>query len=237
MDNRVPGDTELPLREHLSELRNRLFVIIIVVFVVFALIFPFSGDILKIIWDDLLPGMPMIVYSPLEFLITRLTISLIGALALGVPLVIYEAFAFAGRGLYPNEKMFFFKLVPLSFLLFLLGAALAYSIAAPSIFMYTETYAGGIAEPGISLRETFSILTTLVLGFALVFQFPLLVMASIKLGLIRREQVKGKRTLVYGLLLALAFLLPPDMTGVSQLLVAGLLVLLFELGLFVSKFL
>ncbi|HIH44956.1 MAG TPA: twin-arginine translocase subunit TatC [Candidatus Methanoperedenaceae archaeon] len=235
--NGVAGDTELPLREHLAELRNRLLVIIVVVLVVFALIFPFSGDILRMIWDDLLPGMQMIVYSPLEFLITRLTISFTGALALGVPLVVYEAFAFAGRGLYPNEKTFFFKLVPLSFLLFLLGAALAYSIAAPSIFRYTVTYAGGIAEPGISLRETFSILTTLVLGFALIFQFPLLVMASIKLGLIKREQVKGKRAVVYGLLLALAFLLPSDMTGVSQLLVAGMLAVLFELGLFASKFL
>jgi sec-independent protein translocase protein TatC len=59
---------------------------------------------------------------------TEFTFSLVFALFIGIPLMVYELFMFVGKGLYMNEKKFFIRIVPLSFVLFFAGTALAYSV-------------------------------------------------------------------------------------------------------------
>jgi len=66
--------------------------------------FYFSGELFQI-WKQTVPA-PMNIYSPLDLIVTKLALSLMLALFFGIPLIIYEAFMFVGKGLYPNEKRF-----------------------------------------------------------------------------------------------------------------------------------
>ncbi|MDL5504095.1 MAG: twin-arginine translocase subunit TatC, partial [Candidatus Methanoperedens sp.] len=117
--NSVPGDQELPLEEHIKELRSRMLVVIIPIILITFIVFIYSGVLLKLIWDNAIP-VPMTVYSPMELILTRLILSLVTALFIGIPLLVYEGFMFTAKGLYKNEKMFFIKIVPFSFILFVL---------------------------------------------------------------------------------------------------------------------
>src|SRR5574341_769878 len=153
--NTVPGDQEVPLVEHLKELRERIIIASVPIAIITMIAFLFSGKLLVMIWKQTVP-VPMTVYSPMELIITKLTLSLMCALFFGIPLLVYESFKFVGKGLYPNEKSFFIKIVPFSFFLFTAGAALAYFVVIPLIFEYTIFYSIDVAAPQISVIKTIS---------------------------------------------------------------------------------
>lgn len=233
--NSVPGDRELPLEEHLKELSGRILVAIIPVVLITAIVFIYSGNFLKIIWNDLIP-LPMTIYSPMELILTRFKLSLLAALFIGIPLIVYESFMFIAKGLYPQEKKYFIKVIPVSFILFTSGAILAYFVVLPIVFKYTILYSIDVASPQVSVIKTIDTLITLMLGFGVVFQFPLLLISAIKMGLLKRDFFSGKRKFVYGALIALSFYVTPDPTVISEFIVAIVLVLLFEFSLFAAKY-
>ncbi len=233
--NEVPGDQEMPLVEHFKELRERLITAIVPIVITTFIAFLFSGELLQMIWKQTVP-VSMTIYSPMELIITKLSLSLMCALFLGIPLIVYEGFMFVGKGLYSNEKLFFIKVVPLSFILFIIGASLAYFFAVPLIFKYTIFYSSSVAVAQISVIKTIYTITTLVLGFGVVFQFPLLLIFSIKMGILQREALSGKRKMIYSALLVFALFVSPDPSAISELVVAAALVVLFELSLIISKF-
>ncbi len=231
----VPGDKELPLVEHIKELRSRIMTAAIPIALITAIAFLFSGKLLQLIWRQTVP-VPMTIYSPMELILTKLTLSLLVALFIGIPLMVYEGFMFVGKGLYTNEKLFFIKIVPFSFILFLAGAALAFFVAVPLVFKYTILYSIDVASPQISVIKTMYTIITLLVGFGLVFQFPLLLVFAIRMGLVKREYLKGKRAIIYGALIAFALFVSPDPSAISELIVAGMLVILFEFSLIISKY-
>ncbi len=233
--NSVPGDQELPLVEHIKELRSRMVITAVPIIITTAVVFMYSGELLQVIWKHTLP-VPMTIYSPLELIITKLTLSLVCALFIGIPLMVYEAFMFVAKGLYRNEKLFFIKIVPFSFILFSIGAALAYFVAVPLVFRYTILYSTDVAAPQVSLIKAFSTIVTLILGFGIIFQFPLLLIFALKMGLLKVESLRRQRFLVYGALLAFSLFISPDPSALSELIVAGVLVILFEFSLLIARF-
>ncbi len=233
--NAVPGDEELPLDEHFKEMRSRMIIVAIPIVIITSVAFIFSGRLLQLVWNHSVP-VPMTIYSPTDLIVTRLTISLVCALFFGIPLIVYETFMFVGKGLYKHEKSFFIKVVPFSFILFSIGAVLSYFIVIPLVFKYTVFYSIDVATPQVSLIKTINTMITLILGFGIVFQFPLLLIFSIKMGLLKREYLKGKRKIAYSALAAFAFFISPSPDALSELIVAAVLVILFEFSLLIARF-
>ena len=92
------GDEEIPLVEHLSELRRRLVVVLIPFAAVTLLIFPFSNDSLHFLLSNLFHGdMPIFVYSPMEWISVRLTFCFLCALSITIPLLLYEISPLSAR--------------------------------------------------------------------------------------------------------------------------------------------
>lgn len=233
-----PADKDQPLMEHIAELRYRLLVILAGVSIVTAIVFPFSPVLLDMIWSHLVPpGVEMVVYGPWEIITARFTLSLVFALIFGVPLIIYELLIFANPGLFPGERRFFLIVVPFSLILFIIGGLLAYFIVLPLLFKYLIVFAGDVAVAQLSISRTFSVVTTTFVGFGLAFQTPLLVTIAVKMGLVKYKELKEKRLWIYGVLLVFAAFISPDPTAISQLIVASMLVVLFEVSLLIAKFL
>lgn len=239
--NAVPGDNELPVGEHLVELRSRMIKAILPIMVFAGVVFMYSGDLLNLMWRHAVSGgitytLDMNIYSPMELILTKFKISLMFALFLGIPLLMYEIFMFVGKGLYEKEKIFFIKVVPVSFILFTAGAALAYFAVVPLIFKYTIFYSVDVATPQISVIRTVSTIVAMVTGFGLIFQLPLLLVFALKMNIVKLEYLKKKRMIIYGALLAFALFVSPDPSVLSELIVALVLVVLFELSLFIARY-
>ena len=233
-----PSDRELPLGEHLAELRQRLLVIFAGVAIVAAVVFPFSDEIIRIIWGHLIPpSAEMVFYGPWEVVTIRIMLSLICAFVIGVPLLLYETLAFMRPGLYPSERRFLYLIVPFSLILFVSGAAIGYLLVVPTLFKFVIFASSDVAFAQLSINKTFSIVMTTVAGFGLVFQLPLLTVFAVKMGLVKYKSLVERRWLVYSGLLAFAMLATPDPTLFSQLVVGAMLVILFEFSLVIARFL
>jgi sec-independent protein translocase protein TatC len=232
-----PGDRELPLSEHLRELRDRIIVVLAVTIMLMILTFPVSGELLEMIIGHVLPPyVKMTVYEPLELLKVRITISFIVAISIGFPLLVYQAFRFMAPGLYQKEKKFLYALFPFSLGLFIAGNLIAYFITLPLFFGIILGNGASVAVPELSMRETFTIITNFMVGFGVIFQVPLIILMSIKMGLVKRKTLTDGRIAVYGMLIAFAVLVSPDPTMLSQLIVGIVLIILFELSLIIARF-
>jgi sec-independent protein translocase protein TatC len=232
-----PDDREMSLGEHLRELRNRMVIVIGVTLALMAIVFPFSGGLVDAVIAHVVPSYVKITtYAPLELFKTRITICFIVAVCVGFPLLVYEAFRFAAPGLYPAERRFLKVVFPFSLALFIAGASVAYLVTLPLFFGIVIGNGASVATPNLSLGETFGIVTNFMLGFGVVFQVPLVIMLAVRMRLVKRETLVKGRIGVYGLLFAFAMFISPDPTFFSQLIVLAILAALFEVGLFLSKF-
>ena len=232
----VPGDIEEPVVAHLVELRNRLAIVLLWLFLGIMISFPFSDTGMLLIWKKFMSAdLIMTAYSPLEWTFARLKLCLVFSLAISIPQLFYQLYKFAGKGLYPHEKRFFLKVIPASFLLFLFGAAIGYFIILPVMFKYILFYSGDIATAQLSVQNTLSAVTTILAGFGVVFQLPLLVVFAVKMGLVHYSTLKKQRMLIYSAILAFSLFLTPDPTFIAQAVVAVLLGVLFEFSLLLVR--
>lgn len=232
----VPGDTEEPLMAHLLELRNRLAIVLIWLCLGIIIAFPFSAKGMLIVWKEFInTDIYMTAYSPLEWTFARLKLCFVFALGTSIPLLFYQLYRFTGKGLYPHEKRFFLKVIPVSFLLFVFGASIGYFIVLPVMFKYILFYSGDMATAQLSVQDTLSAVTTILSGFGIVFQLPLLVVLAVKMGLVEYQTLKKQRVLVYSVIMAVSLFLSPDPTFIAQIVVAFLLGVLFEFSLLLIR--
>jgi sec-independent protein translocase protein TatC len=232
-----PGDREMSLSEHLRELRDRLVIVLAVTIVLMIAVFPFSAGLADAVIAHAVPSYVRITtYEPLELFKVRINVCFIAAIAIGFPLLVYEAFRFAAPGLYPKEKSFLRVVFPFSLGLFLAGALLAYFVTIPLFFGLVIGHGAGVATPDLSVGQTLGIVTNFVVGLGAVFQVPLVILMAIKMRLVRRQTLASGRIGVYGLLFAFAMFVSPDPTFFSQLIVLAILAALFELSLLLARF-
>jgi sec-independent protein translocase protein TatC len=231
-----PHDREMPLSEHLRELRDRMVIVLGVTLALMALTFPFSSTLVETILGHVVPASATLtVYEPLELLKVRIIVSFLVAVTIGFPLLVYEAFRFAAPGLYQHEKRFVYAVFPFSLVLFVAGSALAYFVTMPLFFDLLFNYEGSLASPELSIGQTFTIVTNFMLGFGVVFQVPLIILLAIRMGLVKRKTLADSRLVVYGLLVGFAVFISPDPSMLSQLIVGVVLILLFELSLLLAR--
>lgn len=232
----LPEDKELPLEEHLRELRNRLVVVIAVIFILAPIVFIKTPNIIEGFKGTLLPDdVLLIVLNPLEYLYMRLLISFVGATLICMPIIIYEVFKFMRPGLYPRERSFFLRVVPVSFFLFAVGGAFSYYLLTPFSVGFLIAYSEDVATPMIVLSRFISFLVFMLLSIGLIFQLPLVVSFLVKGKLVTVEELKDKRKYAYPLLLVGAMALAPDPTPVTPLVIAATLIIVYEISLLLAN--
>jgi len=113
------GDEEASLIEHIGELRSRVLVVVIALLIATVVGFLFSAPMINLIKEMLIPEwVPIISRAPMEILKIRIKASIVLAMFICVPLLIYEAFKFVAPGLYENEKNLVIKTILPSIVLF-----------------------------------------------------------------------------------------------------------------------
>ena len=116
-----------------------------------------------------------------------------------------------------------------------MGASIGYFLVLPIMFKYILFYSGDMATVQLSVQDPLAAVTTILAGFGIVFQLPLLVIFAIKMGLVKYETLKKQRILVYSGIMAFSLFLSPDPTFIAQIVVALLLAVLFEFSLLLVR--
>ena len=224
---------------HLLELRNRLTKILLFVLVIFILLIPFSGQIYNILSIPLLNALPqgseMIaidVASP--FLIPfKLVIYL--SIFIVIPYILYHLWSFIAPGLYSHEKKLIFPLIVSSSILFYLGAAFAYFVVFPLIFVFFIGIAPTDVAVMTDIGRYLDFVIALFFAFGFSIEVPIISVLLITSGITTKDKLMSKRPyIIVGAFTLGMFLTPPDV--ISQILLALPMWLLYELGLYSSKF-
>jgi sec-independent protein translocase protein TatC len=232
--------SKAPLIEHLIELRTRLIHALIGVGIGFVICFYFATAIYNLlVWPyQVARGegqkIEMIYTAPHEFFFTKLKLALFGAVFLAFPIIAYQIYKFVAPGLYRNEKDAFRPYLLWTFLLFILGALVVYFIVMPLAMMFflSMEQTGGQVEIHLQAKvsEYLSLIMTLILGFGIMFQLPVVVTLLAQAGIVNGQQLRSFRRYAIVAITAVAGVLsPPD--PFSMIAMALPTILLYEIGI------
>lgn len=222
--------------EYLDEIRQRVYSLVIFFALFFLIGFTFAGKIVGFIVSNLsIPNVSIVTTSPFQFINLSMNIGLAIALVMVLPLLLYHIYSFLRDGLNLTEKRFFFKLLPISVFLFVVGFIYGFVI-----MYYAFNYIAGI-NIGLGIKNVWDIdkfisqitVTAALLG--LIFQFPLVLSFLVKTKVVSTIFLKQKRRIAYAFIFVGVALLPPT-DGLSLLIMSLPLVLIYELTIFINYF-
>lgn len=239
MTQEANSKEETPLTgflSHLLELRDRLLRMAMVTGVVFIALFPFAQDLYHWLAGPVLAqGQNMIATGPIAPIFVPYKVALLTAFLISLPYIFYQVWAFVAPGLYKHEKRLIVPLLSSSVALFYVGIAFAYFLLLPMVFKVVQvmTPVGVDAIPDISAYLDFVMMIFIAFGFG--FEMPIATILVVSTGMISAKDLAKKRPyVIVGAFIVGMLLTPPDV--VSQLMLAIPMWLLFEIGLFLSKY-
>jgi sec-independent protein translocase protein TatC len=238
-------DREMPLLEHLLELRTRLMYSGLAVLVAFVVAYFFSDEIYWFLARPLARAQaaagetdPKMVYTALtEFFFTRVRIAFWAGFFLAFPVVASQLWLFIAPGLYRNEKEAFLPFLLATPVLFFAGGAFAYYVVFPvawAFFLSFQTPTGGGGVPIEFLPkvgEYLDIVMKLIFAFGVAFEMPVALTLLGRVGILTSDMLRqGRRYAIVLIFIVAAVLTPPDVF--SQCSLALPMLLLYEISIF-----
>lgn len=233
------SDQPMPLVAHLTELRDRLLRSLLAVLIVFIGLFPFANDIYTFVSRPLraiLPnGASMIATEVASPFLTPFKLSLVLAIFIAVPYLLYQVWSFIAPGMYRHEKRLAIPLLVSSVALFYAGVAFAYFAVFPLIFAFFTSVGPEDITIMTDINSYLDFVLKLFFAFGLAFEIPIAAVILIWAGITTPEALARKRPyIIVGCFVFGMLLTPPDV--ISQSLLAIPMWLLFELGVFFGRF-
>jgi len=235
------SSTQETFVSHLIELRQRVVHALIAFLVVFVAIFlwPGAAPIYDFLAAPLMKALPegakMIATGVVTPFLVPMKVTALVAFMIALPYLLYQAWAFVAPGLYDHEKKLVLPVVVASTVLFLLGVAFCYYFVFGKVFAFINEFAPKSITPAPDIEAYFSFVITMFLAFGITFEIPIVVMVLVRFGVVSLERLRDARPyVIVGAFVVSAIITPPDV--LSQFLLAVPMCLLYEAGLFLSRF-
>lgn len=237
-----PGNGE-PLAEgtlisHLLELRGRLLRSVIAVAICFVPLAFFQNDLFTLVARPLIAKLPadtsLIATSVVAPFMAPFKLSIIIAVFIAMPFILYQIWSFVAPGLYKHERRFAAPLLISSIVLFYAGVAFAYYIVFPLMFQFLASTTPMGVKMMTDISNYLDFVLLLFFAFGLAFEMPVAVVLLTVTGLVRLETLKRNRGyVVLGIFVVAAFLTPPD--AISQSFMAAPMYVLYEAGIILAS--
>lgn len=167
---------------------------------------------------------------------THMLSSLIIAVVIAVPYLLYEAWMFIRPALYPNEKKNVGKIFLSSSFLFYIGAAISYFVVFPFTLRFLGTYqVSDIVVNQISIQSYMNTLALLVLFMGLAFELPVVMYLLSQIGVVNKSMLRNVRKYAFVAVLTLAAIITPTTDPFTMMIVAAPIYLLYEFSIVVCK--
>jgi len=226
-------DEPIPLLTHLEELKKRLIYSLAAVAVCGFAVYP-AVDI--IIRDLARPVGTFIFTGPVEAFWTRFKLAFFLGLFVSMPFVLFQFWSFIERGLMPKEKHMAGRITAISVLLFATGASFCYFLILPVGVRFLLAYGSDVLVPMISISRYLSFVFAMVFAFGCIFELPLAIGFLAKAGILKSGTLRRQRRFIIVFIFIAAAALTPGPDVFSQVLMALPLLVLFETGIMVARF-
>ena len=229
---------KLPLVQHLIELRRSLLRSVIAIVVFFVVLFPFADEVYNFIAAPIvqaIPGSNLIAIGVISPFLTPLKMSLILAVYIAMPYLLYQLWMFIAPALYRHEKRLVLPLVVSSTLLFYAGLVFSFYIVFPVIFGFLAGVGPDSVNFAPDIQYYLDFILKVSFAFGVAFEVPVVTILLIIFGVTTPQKLKKNRSyIIVGSFVIGMILTPPDV--ISQFLIAIPIWLLFEAGLIFSSF-
>ena len=238
-DDNAPGIQETFI-SHLIELRTRLVrasAVVLVVFIVLFAVWPGAAAVYDFLAQPMMNALPegskMIATGVITPFMVPMKVTMMLALMISLPWVLYQAWAFVAPGLYTHEKRLVAPLIISSSALFMLGVAFCYYFVFGTVFKFINEFAPKSISVAPDIENYLDFVLTMCLAFGLTFEVPIVVIVLVRMGVVTLEKLKSIRPyVIVGAFVIAAIVTPPDV--MSQLFLAIPLCLLYEVGLLLA---
>ena len=228
------------LRVHLTELRRRLTWSAVVVFLATVLAFIFHQQILQILmapagnFTELPQNKP--VYTELtEFIGIAMKASLFVGVFGSLPFLLWQMVMFSSPGLNPTEKRYLYSLMPITILVFLAGSAFGYFMLFPPAVKFLLTFGSNVATPMIRIGNYINLMLSLLFWMGIVFELPIILFFLSRIGVVSPEFLAKNRRWAIVISFVLGAIITPTLDPINQAFVAGPIIVLYEVGVQLSK--
>lgn len=227
-------DRPMTIIEHLEELRRRLLIAFAALGAGTAVGFLFVDRVLDFLIRQLQVER-VVFFAPAEALFIRIKVALLIGVFIGLPVILYQLWAFIGVGLTHIERRAVIGLLPPSMVLFLLGASFGLFVIMPVGVRVLLSYQTETLQPMLAVGPALSFLMAFVLAFGFVFQIPIVIVFLARLGLVSPATLaSGRRYAIVGIVI-LSAVLTPGTDVVSQMLMAVPTYALYEISIWLAR--
>ena len=231
----VSHEDRLTLIEHLDELRTRIIVCLLAFAVGFGLCFWQDEEVFDILNSPLPEGFKPITFGVTEPFLTTITVSAYAGLALALPVILYQVYAFVLPAFSPNEKRVALPILLMVPVLFAGGIAFGYFIVLDRAVEFLLNFNEEQFNIQVRARDYYSFVAFMLLAMGLMFQVPMAILAVTRVGLVTPRQLREWRRYAYFIIVVVAALLP-TVDPVSLALEVIPLAILFELSIVLAQF-
>jgi len=229
-------ESRMSFMEHLGELRTRLLRSLLALLVGLGIALPFSQQIMDYLAKPARDTNHNLVFLSLtEAFWVQMKIGLIVGLFVASPAVLWQIWRFISPGLHVHEKKYAAPFVIIGTLLFVGGGAFSLKVVTPFAIQFLLSYERPGLQAMISIGNYIDFLLKFTLAFGAVFELPLVITILARLGVVTPAMLaKNRKYAILGAFIAGAVLTPtPDMF--NQTLMAGPLILLYEVGIICAR--
>jgi sec-independent protein translocase protein TatC len=254
MTKRSADEGRMTLVEHLTELRRRLLVSVLVVAVCALIVFVFYDRILHFLSSPYeratlgktacggsvaTPGHPatgckLIATSPLEPFLVRMKVATYGGIALSVPFVFWQIWRFVTPGLRSNERRYGIAFLAAIAVLFVLGGVVAWFTVQKALDFLLGA-GGSSIQPFISADKYLTLLALMIAAFGVAFEFPVLIVFLLLVRIVNTRQLRHiRRWMIVGIV-TFAAIITPSQDPFSLLLMAIPMYLFYEIAIVIGR--
>lgn len=224
-------EATMTLVEHLDELRRRIIVIAIAIGLGSVAGFLLADALIALLRQPLPDeGASLIQTSVGEAFGVRLQLALMTGVALAMPVILYEAWAFVTPGLTRSERRLVWPLLGVAILLFAGGLALGYVLIPVAIGFLLDFSLEGV-PPLLGLGEYVGFMTTFLIAFGLALQFPVVLYVLARIGILSYDFLARRRRYVILLIVLFAIVITPGDIVIGSFSLAVVMYGLFEITL------
>jgi sec-independent protein translocase protein TatC len=225
----------MSLVDHLGELRTRLVRSIIAVAVGSAVGFYFAPTIRNVLMSPLPDGAEHLqILDPGGGFAIALRISLVTGIILAMPVLLYQLWAFVSPGLTANERRILRPWIPLALFFFGLGVAIAW-VVLPFAIGFLLSFTDDRLVANLAAAPYFDFVTTMFLAFGLIMEFPIVLYALSRVGIVTSARLTSARRIVVLAIAVFAAVATPGGDVISPIVLGGTMYILFELTVFAIR--
>jgi sec-independent protein translocase protein TatC len=218
----------MTLVEHLEELRRRLIVIVLSVLGAAVVGFLLSREVIALLRDRLPEEYRNLIFlGPADALTSQLKVAGFLGIAFAMPIILFEIWRFVSPGLTQREKRFVWPVVVAGLFLFVTGVLIGY-VVIPYTLNFLLAFSEGIATPNLTIDAYIGFVTTMMLAFGLILEFPIVLIGLSRVGILNYRRLASRRRWAILAIVLFAIVLTPGGDPISPLILSSVMFILFE---------